>query len=97
MVALLTVVVMSIVIGVQNSTKSAATAPVDTVCLSSSCIDLSTAVRQALNEDIDPCEDFYNFSCGGWEKRNVIPPSTLSFMFPLMGLQCALTSMPCID
>ena len=105
MVALVAVVALGAVIGVQNSTKSTATTPTtptspttptppnntnSNVCLTPSCIDLSAAVRQALNEDINPCEDFYNFSCGGWENRNVVPPSTLLSVFPLMGTQCAL-------
>ena len=27
----------------------------------------------SLDRSIDPCEDFYKFSCGGWEKNNPIP------------------------
>ncbi|MBB5341330.1 M13 family metallopeptidase [Tunturiibacter gelidoferens] len=32
-------------------------------------LDLSSLDRGA-----DPCVDFYKFSCGGWEKKNPIPP-----------------------
>ena len=46
----------------------------DDRCWTPACIDLSGTIRQALDENIDPCEDFYNFSCGGFEKRNVVPP-----------------------
>ncbi|HEY1270811.1 MAG TPA: hypothetical protein VGF08_02465, partial [Terriglobales bacterium] len=28
----------------------------------------------SLDKSIDPCVDFYTFSCGGWMKRNPIPP-----------------------
>jgi len=28
----------------------------------------------ALNRAADPCEDFYEFSCGGWIRNNPLPP-----------------------
>ena len=42
-------------------------------CLSSQCVSLSAAVLASLNETVDPCEDFYQFACGGWESTNAIP------------------------
>src|SRR5690242_21709291 len=30
--------------------------------------------RTALDKAADPCVDFYQYSCGGWMKRNPIPP-----------------------
>mmetsp|Transcript_62050 Transcript_62050/g.146302 ORF Transcript_62050/g.146302 Transcript_62050/m.146302 type:complete len:742 (+) Transcript_62050:56-2281(+) len=34
---------------------------------------LPVDVRSALNAEVDPCEDFYEFSCGGWDKVTSIP------------------------
>jgi len=33
----------------------------------------------AMDRSADPCVDFYAFSCGGWQKRNPIPPDQSSW------------------
>ena len=33
----------------------------------------------AMDRSVDPCVDFYAFSCGGWQKRNPIPPDQTSW------------------
>ncbi|CAH0403542.1 unnamed protein product [Chilo suppressalis] len=43
------------------------------VCLSSSCIYTASEVIRALDTSQDPCEDFYEFACGGWIRNNPIP------------------------
>jgi hypothetical protein len=34
---------------------------------------LPADMRSALDTSIDPCDDFYHFSCGGWQKATEIP------------------------
>ncbi|MGA9566503.1 MAG: M13 family metallopeptidase, partial [Candidatus Korobacteraceae bacterium] len=33
----------------------------------------------AMDRSVDPCVDFYSYSCGGWEKKNPIPPDQTSW------------------
>ena len=33
----------------------------------------------AMNKSVDPCVDFYAYSCGGWQKKNPIPPDQSSW------------------
>ncbi|XP_022118451.2 endothelin-converting enzyme homolog isoform X2 [Pieris rapae] len=44
-----------------------------TLCLSGTCIYTASEVIKALDETKNPCEDFYEFACGGWIKNNPIP------------------------
>ena len=45
------------------------------VCVSQECNILANTVKGALNETEEPCNDFYNFACGGWKETHKIPSS----------------------
>ena len=40
------------------------------VCQSEACFDLSVQMLGAMDESADPCEDFYNYTCGNWDVFN---------------------------
>ncbi|PWA18144.1 hypothetical protein CCH79_00003977, partial [Gambusia affinis] len=47
-------------------------------CLSPECIEAAGSILSKLDRSVDPCDDFYTFSCGGWLKENTIPEDSSS-------------------
>lgn len=43
------------------------------VCLSQSCVSVAAQISESMDRSVDPCQDFYRFSCGGWIRRNPLP------------------------
>lgn len=44
---------------------------------SEECIKVSMQMTSFLDPSIDPCDDFYSFSCDGWIEKNPIQPTGL--------------------
>ena len=43
------------------------------VCLTSTCIQVSSSILSGMNQTVNPCDDFHEFVCGRWIKTHVIP------------------------
>ncbi|XP_069140555.1 endothelin-converting enzyme 1-like isoform X1 [Argopecten irradians] len=47
------------------------------ICETQDCIEVSSSVLTSMDRSADPCQNFYQYSCGGWEKNNPAPPGYL--------------------
>ena len=80
--AIITVIGLAIALGVRSSQSQSqpsggpTMSPTDSgpeVCLTQGCIQLAAHMTAAMNQSVDPCEDFYEFTCGNWGQRNFTP------------------------
>ncbi|XP_076451188.1 neprilysin-1-like [Babylonia areolata] len=49
------------------------------LCLSSTCVSTAAELMAGMDVAADPCEDFFQYACGQWNKRHVIPEDEHSF------------------
>ncbi|XP_053420283.1 endothelin-converting enzyme 2 isoform X3 [Nycticebus coucang] len=47
--------------------------PSHSTCLTEVCVRVAGKILESLDRGVSPCEDFYQFSCGGWIRRNPLP------------------------
>ncbi|XP_023678299.1 endothelin-converting enzyme 2b isoform X1 [Paramormyrops kingsleyae] len=57
-----------VAVGLQYSTE-----PSRTLCLSEACVIVASKIVEALDRQVDPCQDFYRYACGGWIRKNPLP------------------------
>lgn len=43
------------------------------LCLSEACVTVASQMVEAMDRSADPCQDFYQFACGGWMRKNPLP------------------------
>ena len=48
------------------------------VCLTSGCVRAAADFLRNMDTSVDPCNDFYRFSCGSWVDSQVIPDDRTS-------------------
>src|SRR5699024_10776248 len=43
------------------------------LCSTAACKEIATIFKGSLNTSVNPCEDFYQYSCGNWMASHHIP------------------------
>ncbi|XP_025083321.1 endothelin-converting enzyme homolog isoform X1 [Pomacea canaliculata] len=43
------------------------------VCLTPECVTIASSLLTTMDRSINPCDDFYEYACGGWIKTHPIP------------------------
>ncbi|KAH9514111.1 ATPase AAA domain-containing protein 3 [Bulinus truncatus] len=49
------------------------------ICLSSGCVNAASRLLTSIDPSVKPCDDFFDFACGNWNKMNVIPEDKPSY------------------
>merc|ERR1719219_466753 len=60
----------------EKCNKSQGAAP---ACLSRDCVVVAAEIIKSADFTADPCQDFYQFACGGWIRSNPIPDGKSSW------------------
>jgi len=67
------IIALAVTVGHCAITKAAMTSGGPT-CRTPACLHTAGWLADNMDPAVDPCTDFYAYACGGWEKRNTIPP-----------------------
>ncbi|XP_059475395.1 neprilysin-1-like [Neocloeon triangulifer] len=43
------------------------------ICLSEECVRTAASLLSAIDSTADPCQNFFQYACGSWNKKHVIP------------------------
>lgn len=43
------------------------------ICLKPQCVQTSSYLLSAMDPTADPCQDFFQFACGAWNRKHIIP------------------------
>ena len=71
LVSLTIFIIVYCVLTEHDSTSPISPSPAD-VCTTASCIAVSNELLSFMNLSADPCEDFFYFSCGEWQRGNAV-------------------------
>uniref|UniRef100_G3NX91 Membrane metallo-endopeptidase-like 1 n=1 Tax=Gasterosteus aculeatus aculeatus TaxID=481459 RepID=G3NX91_GASAC len=48
----------------------------NSVCTTADCVTAAARLLQNMDDSVKPCDNFYQYACGGWLERHVIPETS---------------------
>ncbi|XP_013379563.1 neprilysin-1 isoform X2 [Lingula anatina] len=63
----------------QDLGQASAASSFDDVCITENCVKTAAALLESMDSSVDPCEDFFQYACGSWNKKNIIPEDKTGF------------------
>uniref|UniRef100_A0A672FE20 Membrane metallo-endopeptidase-like 1 n=1 Tax=Salarias fasciatus TaxID=181472 RepID=A0A672FE20_SALFA len=48
----------------------------ESVCTTADCVTAAARLLQNMDDSVKPCDNFYQYACGGWLERHVIPETS---------------------
>ncbi|XP_012940735.1 endothelin-converting enzyme homolog [Aplysia californica] len=52
-------------------------APPEGTCLTEECVSAASRLKSYMDDSVEPCNNFYEYACGGWLKKQVLEPDEL--------------------
>ncbi|XP_065506002.1 membrane metallo-endopeptidase-like 1 isoform X3 [Caloenas nicobarica] len=73
---LMTCAVVALVILYASSRGTRYGSSSGSVCTTPGCVTAAARIIQNMDPTADPCKDFYQYACGGWLNRHIIPETS---------------------
>ena len=64
-----------------ETTSSSSTIGDNDICLTQACVQTTLTILSKIDETVEPCDDFYQFTCGKFLSETVIPENKASIDF----------------
>lgn len=83
-------------ISVCNNTSIERNRTSERICTSSGCVRAATYLIESMDLEVDPCEDFYEFTCGNWKNYHNTGYYFQNIFQYKNGLHCLMLIIGCM-